>query len=325
MLVSIIVPVYNVAPYLREALDSIVNQTYKELEILIIDDGSTDGSSAICEEYASSDPRIKLIHQSNKGLSGARNTGLEHATGDLVAFIDSDDSVSPVFIESLVNAMTSSSAAISVCRLSTYNASGSMAGCPATSVVPSIASGVFERTDAIKLLVEEVMNVNVCNKLFKRELWSDIRFPEGHVYEDAVACFRLFDKADRVVLIDESLYNYRHRPDSITTSVSLEHVNDCILAHNNVSEFIRNNWNEIIPEALYLRKHQKILSFLIVNYIKLIKSGAGDKALEAKLRDLILETKREVGMNTLEPKAKMYYRVIRVFPGLIKCVIKRRG
>ena len=138
MLVSIIVPVYNVAPYLREALDSIVNQTYKDLEILIIDDGSTDGSSAICEEYASKDPRIRLIHQSNKGLSGARNTGLEHATGDYVAFIDSDDSVSPVFIESLVNAMTSSSASIAVCKFSIINTSGSMTGVAASSLIPSI-------------------------------------------------------------------------------------------------------------------------------------------------------------------------------------------
>ena len=318
MLVSIIVPVYNVAPYLREALDSIVNQTYKDLEILIIDDGSTDGSSAICEEYASSEPRIRLIHQSNKGLSGARNTGLEHATGDYVAFIDSDDSVSPLFIESLVNAMNSSSASIAVCRFSIINTSGSMTGVAASSLIPSIAADVFERKDAITLLVEEKMNVNVCNKLFKRELWTDIRFPEGHVYEDAVACFRLFDKADRVVLIDESLYNYRQHKGTITASVSLAHINDCILAHNSVSEFIRNNWCKIIPESLYQKKHQKILSFLIVNYIKLIKSGAGDKVLEAKLRDMILATKREVGMNTLAPKAKVYYRVIRVAPSLIK-------
>ena len=112
MLVSVIVPVYNVSPYLREAIDSVINQTYKELEIIIVDDGSTDGSGAICEEYASSDSRIKLIHQSNRGLSGARNTGLECATGDFVAFVDSDDSISPVFIETLVNALSSASASI---------------------------------------------------------------------------------------------------------------------------------------------------------------------------------------------------------------------
>ena len=187
MTVSVIVPVYNVASYLPEALDSIVNQTYKDLEIIIVDDGSTDDSASICEKYASSDSRIKVIHQDNRGLSGARNTGLAHATGDLVSFIDSDDSLSPVFIESLVNAMESSSAPIAVCRFAVIETSGSLSGVAASSEFPNAPAGVYERTEAIKDLVEEKMCVNVCNKLFRRELWTDIRFPDGHVYEYAVA------------------------------------------------------------------------------------------------------------------------------------------
>ena len=317
MLVSVIVPVYNVAPYLREALDSVVNQSYKDLEIIIVDDGSTDESASICEDYASSDPRIKLIHQSNKGLSGARNTGLKNSTGEFVAFIDSDDSVSPLFIETLVNAMISSSANISICRFSTFETSGRMNSVSATMVFPSISAGVFDRTEVLKLMAEEKISVNVCNKLFRRKLWSDIRFPEGHVYEDALAAFKLFDKSERVVLVNDSLYNYRQRVDSITSSVSINKINDCILAHNSVSEFIRNNLSDVIPEPLYLKKHQRLLSFLIVSYIKLIKSGSNDKPLERELRTLIFKAKREVGMNTLEPKAKLYYLVIRLCPWLM--------
>ena len=318
MLVSVIVPVYNVAPYLHEALDSVVNQTYKDLEIIIVDDGSTDGSASICEEYAASDPRIKLVHQANKGLSGARNTGLEHATGEFVSFIDSDDSISPMFIESLVNAMVSTSADVSICRFSAFETSGKMDGVIATSVFPTIAAGTFERADALQLLTEEKISVNACNKLLRRALWAGVRFPEGHVYEDALAAFKMFDKARRVVLVDKSSYNYRQRTDSITSSVSMAKINDCILAHNSVSEFIRNNLSDVIPEPLYLKKHQRLLSFLIVSYIKLIKSGAKDKALERELRSLILKAKREVGMNTLEPKAKLYYCVINVCPWLMK-------
>lgn len=320
MLVSVIVPVYNVAPYLREALDSVVNQTYKDLEIIIVDDGSTDGSADICEEYADSDARIKLIKQPNKGLSGARNTGLEIATGDLVAFVDSDDSISPLFVELLVSAMISSDSPIGVCRCSIIYASGSMNGVAASSVFPTISKGVYERADALRLLVEETMSVNVCNKLFRRELFSDVRFAEGHVYEDAYPCFKLFDKAERVVLVDESLYNYRRRPDSITASVSMDNINDCLLAHNCVSDLIRQKWSDVIPESLYLKKHQKIVTFLILSYIKLIKSGTKDKALERKLRALILKTKREVGIKTLEPKAKIYYYVIKVCPALIRAL-----
>ena len=314
MLVSVIVPVYNVAPYLREALDSVVNQSYKDLEIIIVDDGSTDGSASICEEYAASDNRIKLVHQPNKGLSGARNTGLELATGDFVSFIDSDDSISPVFVESLVNAIVSSSASIAICRLSSIDTSGNMSGVAATSVFPTIQAGVFEREEALRALVDERMSVNVCNKLFRRELWSDIRFLEGHVYEDALPEFKLFDKSERVVLLDEALYNYRQRTDSITSSVSLDKINDCILAHYSVSEFIKSSLINVIPEPLFLKKHQRLLSFLIVSYIKLIKSSSKDKTLERELRTLVLKAKREVGMDTLEPKAKLYYYVIRVCP-----------
>ena len=318
MLVSVIVPVYNVAPYLREALDSVVNQTYKDLEIIIVDDGSTDGSASICEEYAASDSRIKLVHQQNKGLSGARNTGLEHATGEFVAFVDSDDSISPLFVETLVRAISSSSASIAVCRFSTIETSGNMSGVAASSVFPTIAASVFEREEAAKMLVDEKISVNVCNKLFRRHLWSDIRFLEGHVYEDAVPEFKLFDKSERVVLVDETLYNYRQRTDSITASVSLDKINDCILAHYQVSDFIRNNWGEIIPDQLYLKKHQRLLSYLIICYIRLIKSRVDNKALERELRTLIIKAKREVGMNTLELKAKFYYHMIRVCPGLMK-------
>ena len=317
MLVSVIVPVYNVSPYLREALDSVINQTYNELEIIIVDDGSTDGSCAICEEYAASDTRIKLIHQENRGLSGARNTGLECATGDFVAFVDSDDSISPAFIETLVNELSSASASIAICRFSIRCASGSMKGIAASSIIPVIEAGIYERPEALKLLVDEKLNVNVCNKLFKRELWSDVRFAEGHYYEDAVPEFMLFDKADRVVLVDEALYNYRRRTDSITASVSLAKINDCISAHFQISEFIRTKLSDIIPDSQYLKKHQSILSFLIISYIKLAKSCSKDKALKRELRTLIIKYKRELGMNTLEPKAKLYYRIIRFCPFLL--------
>ena len=318
MLVSVIVPVYNVAPYLREALDSVVNQSYKDLEIIIVEDGSTDGSADICEEYADSDARIKLIKQLNKGLSGARNTGLENATGDLVAFVDSDDSISPLFVEFLVNAMISSDSQIGVCRCSIIYSDGSMNGVAASSVFPTISNGIYERADAIRLLIEEKMSFNACNKLFKRELFSGVKFHEGHVYEDAFSCVKLFDKAVRVVLVDEALYNYRRRTGSITASINMDNINDCFLAHNSVSEFIRLNWSDIIPEQLYLKKHQEIVTFLILSYIKLIKSGSEDKTLERKLRALILKTKREVGIKTLEPKAKIYYYVIKECPALIR-------
>ena len=114
VLVSVIVPVYNVLPYLRESLDSVINQTYKDLEIIIVDDGSTDGSDAVCEEYAK-DSRVKVIHQKNHGLSAARNVGLDIARGDYIAFLDSDDVYLPDMIQTMVEGIQKSQADVVVC------------------------------------------------------------------------------------------------------------------------------------------------------------------------------------------------------------------
>ena len=124
-LVSVIIPVYNVAPYLREALDSVIGQTYHNLEILIIDDGSTDGSESICDEYKS-DARVTVIHQKNGGLSNARNTGLDLAQGEFVCFLDPDDAYDTFFVERLIAPMISDHHDIAVCRFSVYKTTGRM-------------------------------------------------------------------------------------------------------------------------------------------------------------------------------------------------------
>ena len=119
-LVSVIIPVYNVAPYLEEALESVINQSYNNLEILVIDDGSTDGSEIICEEYAARDKRIRVIHQVNGGLSDARNTGLDLAAGEYIAFLDPDDAYRPDMIAVMLGALLRNQADISICSYSTY-------------------------------------------------------------------------------------------------------------------------------------------------------------------------------------------------------------
>ena len=122
--VSVIIPVYNVRPFLEEALDSVLNQTYKNLEIIIIDDGSTDGSGEICDEYAGRDNRIQVIHQDNGGLSAARNAGLDVMTGDLVAFLDPDDAYVDSFIETLVNAMAAEDVDLVICGCTVHYTTG---------------------------------------------------------------------------------------------------------------------------------------------------------------------------------------------------------
>ncbi len=148
-LVSIIIPVYNVAPYLVEALESAIHQTYKNLEIIIIDDGSTDGSETICDEYARKDHRVRVIHQDNKGLSAARNIGLGIMTGDAVAFLDSDDALEFDYVEKLVEAMNREDADIVICRFTIHNTVEKMVMDDRCPMYPPILNECLDRNSAL--------------------------------------------------------------------------------------------------------------------------------------------------------------------------------
>ena len=160
-LVSVIIPVYNVAPYLREALDSVIYQTYTNLEILVIDDGSTDGSGAICDEYARRDSRIRVVHQENKGLSTARNIGLDMMTGDIVAFLDSDDAFDHRMVEVMLNEMHH--ADIAVCGFSVHR--GMMRMHPKES---RNRRRILSRTEALREIMNGRMETAPWNKLYKK-------------------------------------------------------------------------------------------------------------------------------------------------------------
>ena len=182
-LVSVIIPVYNVEPYLREALDSVLSQTYDNLEIILIDDGSTDGSGDICDEYALHDSHIRVIHQNNKGLSAARNAGLDVISGDYIVFLDSDDVYLPEYVSYLKEILVKEDADIVECKLKTFRNGESYANNESITD-QSTEYRTFNRIEALHALVHDDISVVATNKLYKRKLWDDIRFPEGYVYED---------------------------------------------------------------------------------------------------------------------------------------------
>ena len=218
-LISIIVPVYQVEGYLRECIDSLINQTYENIEILLIDDGSTDKSGEICDEYAKKDNRIRVIHQSNKGLSGARNTGLKIAGGEYIAFVDSDDIVSYIYVETLFRILKENMADISVC--------GYIKSDNANIALLDDAQAVLktEYIEAQKLLRQwhgkyKKIETVVWNKLYKREILingeNSIIFPEGKIHEDIYVSHLMVANAKSIVITDEKLYLYRMRKSSIT-------------------------------------------------------------------------------------------------------------
>ena len=208
-LVSIIVPVYNTGEYLAPCIESLTSQTYSNLEIILVDDGSTDGSGAVCDEFARRDDRVKVIHQKNAGVSAARNAGLEIARGEYIAFVDSDDWVSPRYLELLRQGLETTGS--DICECGILRTEGDSCPEPAET-----APEVFDTVAALEQLIRDGrFHQYVWNKLYRRELIGDIRFPVGKTNEDEFWTYQVFGRAKRVAGIDAVLYNYFQRPGSI--------------------------------------------------------------------------------------------------------------
>ena len=201
-LISVVVPVYNVEKYVEKCLDSLSHQSYENIEVIVVDDGSTDRSGDICEEFAKKDKRIKVFHKTNGGLSDARNYGIKRAKGEYVCLVDSDDWCKGGFVEKMVRVALKEGADIVVCG---YN-----------DVVPRETIITGEEA-TIRLLVEqENVDIIAWNKMYRRSLFDDVSYPEGENYEDCLTTYKLLSKASRVAYLPKSLYCYRERAGSIT-------------------------------------------------------------------------------------------------------------
>lgn len=234
--ISVIVPVYKVEPYLRKCLDSIVNQTYRNLEIILVDDGSPDNCGAICDEYAAGDGRIRVIHQENGGVSSARNAGLSAVTGEWVGWVDSDDWIEPDMYEYLLKNALAQNADIAVCsRAERYRAQTVFRAWECVTIL--------EPEQALKALLENDMMQNyLWDKLWRRELFQNIRFPKGRTFEDIAVMDKLFLEAGRVVCLPGVKYHYVQRSDSIVADISLLNRWDHYTAARNRYDTMKDEW-----------------------------------------------------------------------------------
>lgn len=229
-LISVVVPVYQVAAYLDPCVESIVAQTYRQLEIILVDDGSTDGSGALCDRWAKRDPRIRVIHQSNQGLSMARNAGIDAASGPLLAFVDSDDLLHPTCYEKLYRVMVEYGVPLVQCDFFPFENPQEL---PAPPDQPECTQ--MDRDTVFRGITEEL--VVAWNKLYKTELFRQIRYPAGRRHEDEFAAHRLFWEAERLAWIHEPLYFYRQRPGSITAGTVDLHTLDSLDAMRDRIDF----------------------------------------------------------------------------------------
>ena len=249
-LISVIVPVYNVERYLRRCVDSILAQTYENLEILLVDDGAVDSSGAICDEYAAKDARVQVIHKPNGGLSSARNAGLDRARGEYLAFVDSDDWIEPETYEYLLGLIRKYDVKLSYTgRYDVKEETGERT----VGLCPKTEETVSAREFVGRIFLWNDVDSAACDKLYHRSLFENYRYPEGKVCEDVPVTYQVVLKTDFVAVGNRPMYNYYHRKGSITQSQVSEKTFHFTQHTAEIYPYIREHYPEIAPQAEYLR------------------------------------------------------------------------
>ena len=308
-LVSVILPIYNVELYLKECIESVIGQSYKNLEIILVDDGSTDQSPYICDEYAKIDSRIKVIHKKNGGLSDARNVGIQASSGAYIALVDSDDLIAQSFIEELYECCIKSNAMIAVCAYSKFsnedeiiisNNQGNAQIISGRELVKQIYRGQAGKFGFV-----------AWNKLYSRKLFDSVQYPFGRIYEDTFTTYKLFLNSNQIALLNKSLYFYRIRPESIMSArVSLKKIKDGVDADASVVKYFYENRDcELLSYMSSLFCKQAILS-----YYKIIPKVNHDEKAEAKkyLKTVYRQTWNYCRGSSMNFKKKVFYGLIRI-------------
>ena len=256
-LISVIVPVYGVEDYLAACVESIRRQSYQNLEILLIDDGSRDACPRICEELAAGDRRIRVFHKENGGLSDARNYGIQKARGEWLGFIDSDDTISPDMYRAMWQAASQNGADLAVCGLQAVEMNGDIRY--SSLLEDQVLTGWSLMEQFLKSRED---NDYAVNKLYKKSLFEGISYPVGHYYEDAWTTYKLLDRCKKAVTVSEVGYFYRMRPESICRSSSMEKHLDGVNAKLQKLSFIQEHSPRLAP---YMER--ELLEFIKSMYL----------------------------------------------------------
>lgn len=312
-LVSVIIPVYNVSPYLREALDSVINQTYRNLEIIIVDDGSTDDSGLICDEYKK-DLRVKVIHQENRGLSDARNTGLDLMTGDYVAFLDPDDAFYPEMIGRTTKAITDTQVDFVTCGYDVFETDGRMKEDERDGRVIPKEEKKFGMREIYQAFLERKYIHSVWNKLYSKNVWEHLRFQEGCVYEDLLITPQILEQSTEIISLPSALICHRNREGSITRTISVHNNKDRITAYKYVLEYCEN----IIPPL----PQESISSFCeicfrtkIHAYCELQKLKTSSEEISLLKKEIFHDARDRLELR--KTKTKVTWWLFRFCPGMV--------
>lgn len=316
-LISVIIPVYNVESYLEDCLNSVIGQTYRNLEIILVNDGSTDGSLQICERFRNQDARVMLINQENGGLSDARNAGIATATGEYITFVDSDDLIVTTFIEQMYGAAIENKAEIVECNFSKF--SDGEAVFLKNSCEKEIAVQSYNTETALKLLLEDRLRQMACAKIFERKLIGDVLFEKGKLHEDEFWMYKIFGKALNVVKIDDALYLYRQQSSSIMgKSYHLKRL-DAIEAFNGQVCYVQKYFPKLIPVAV-----RRLFYGTLFHYHQLtVNNVDGERRERKKLMDNLIKYNNKEYTDTWNAKDLLWFKLFLINPSL--CVMVRQS
>ena len=256
-LISIIIPVYNVEKYLKECLESVINQTYINLEIILVDDGSTDGSGNICDEYKKRDPRIRVIHKENGGVSIARNLGLNYVNGQYIGFIDSDDYVEPEYCEKLLKSIKENNVQCALCKFDKVYEKKNQNNTFESNYIMDANGLIMEILDVQK-------GFGFCTqKLWTKNALADIRYNENiKVGEDSLFCIESCKNINKVFVVNEKLYHYRFNENSLVRKFDEKYAQKYLRAMKETKKYIDKNYNK--PEIIKKFNNYIVYNILII-------------------------------------------------------------
>ena len=322
--ISIIIAVYNLKPYLRRCLDSVVNQTYQHLEIILVDDGSFDGSEGICDEYAEKDSRIKVIHKMNGGLSDARNAGLLVATGEYIGYVDGDDFVDHDMYEQMLAALIHQKGQIAVCRYRQVDEKGN----EVLRIDHTNEVLAFSRIEALEIFLREdekyKIMPSVWSKLFGREVIDGLTFAVGKTSEDIMYTTTALCQAKRVVYLDKCFYNYVvDRKDSIMNKkIGERRINNEISIWKEQIEFLQKKGYDTLSDKAAYYFYRRMLFYYIdfktwneENYAMSIINIL--KADRMKIKEIYrkswIKPGDKVRMRTFLASPRLYHFLVRIY------------
>ena len=300
MIISIITPIYQAEAYLHPCIDSILAQTFPDFQLILVDDGSSDRSGVICDEYAAKDSRIKVIHQENRGQAAARNRALDLAQGEYIAFIDSDDYVHPRFLEILWKNARNSQAQVSICNFEKV---------PEVRPLPDLspaASRVWEGKDYVrKCMTGQIPNKAwiLCDKLFHRSCFAHRRLPEGRIYEDNAVVYQILYEAETIAECDDILYYYfQNQSGTVNQAFRPKHLDWLLVPQEMIEYFTAHG------DALLIDKSRRMYLGSLEDMYRKVHTHLKDPALEQELKQKL--------RLQYEHEKKRYPITVRTHPGL---------